>query len=117
MRLFDKLDNGFNPTTRLVTSLTIPGGGSGVFDGVTGSGSGIGSGGLLDGLASIVNTAGSVFGSVWQTVNTPTQTVLPGGGVLQNGQVYYPAGTVGGSGSSLLLLGMFGLVAVLLLRK
>jgi hypothetical protein len=117
MRLFDRLDN-FNPVARTVTSLdSVTGDSTGNWDPFAGiGGSPNGSGGILDGLSSILNTAGGVFGSIWKTVNTPNQQILPGGGVLVNGQPYYPS-AVGAGGGSLLLLGMFGLVAFLLLRK
>lgn len=65
----------------------------------------------------ILNSAGGAFANVWGALNSPTQQTLPGGGILQNGQVYYPQGTVTGSSGSIFLILIAGVIAVVLLRK
>lgn len=74
-------------------------------------------GGLFGGFSNILNAAGNVFGTVWNAVNGPNQTVIPGGGILQNGQVYYPSAMAAGGNSSLFMILIFGGIAYLLLRK
>jgi hypothetical protein len=122
MRFLDSFDTPkVSAVQRTLLSLdTVSGDSTGNWDPFAGIGGGGVNGGTSGGgldWSNILNSAGSVFGSIWRTVNSPTQTILPGGGVLQNGQVYYPGGSIGGSGGSLLLLGILGLGAVLLLRK
>lgn len=75
--------------------------------------------GWLSGLTSAVSTIGGAFGSIWKSVNTPSNITLPGGQIYnpQNGTTYTPTSVVTAQTSNVLMFALLGVAALLILRK